>query len=75
MSQTQEQQQLSAAEVEEVESERAERLSSDSRPDGAEVDNTRRDFDPTKAMFTDSPGYEQAPAAFPDPVTQDPTKS
>ena len=57
-----------------IEEERAQRLANESRPDGAEVDNTDRDFDPTRGLFTDSPDYEQAPEAFPDPSAEDPTK-
>jgi hypothetical protein len=64
---------MSAEEVERIEEERARRVSE--RPANTEVDNTDRDFDPTKGMFTDSPGYEQAPAPFPDPIEEDPTKS
>lgn len=66
-------QEPSAEERERIEQERAERLSDESRPEGAEVDNSERDFDATKGMFTDSPGYEEAPAPFPDPAEEDPT--
>lgn len=58
-------QELSAEEVESIERERAERLAE--RPENAEVDNTDRDFDVAKGMFTDSPGYEDAPERFPTP--------
>ena len=58
-------QELSAEEVESIERERAERLAE--RPENAEVDNTDRDFDVAKGMFTDSPGYEAAPERFPTP--------
>lgn len=64
-------QEMSAEKVERLEQERAERLSDEARPDGAEVDNTHRDFDATNGMFTDSPGYEEAPAPFPAPEPQD----
>ena len=56
-------QQLSAEEREAVGRERAARL--EERPEGAEVDNTQRDFDVAKGMFTDSPGYGEAPERFP----------
>lgn len=72
--QDQQQHQMSAAEVQEIERERQERLASEARPDGAEIDNTHRTFDPTKGLFTDSPGYEKASAPFPDPAAEDPTK-
>ena len=50
---------------EEVEEERRERLDPENRPDQAEVDNTDREFDVEKGMFTDSEGYEEADAQFP----------
>ena len=50
---------------EEIEEERKERLDPDNRPDGAEVDNTDREFDAEKGMYTDSEGYEQAEEKFP----------
>ena len=50
---------------EEIEAERRERLDPDNRPDRAEVDNTDRDFDEEKGMFTDREGYEEAEAKFP----------
>ena len=50
---------------EEIEAERQERLDPDNRPDGALVDNTDRDFDPQKGMFTDQDGYDQAEKKFP----------
>lgn len=59
------QQEPAEAEVEEIEAEREERLAPDNRPEGAEVDNTRREFDVEKAMFTDAEGYEQAEERFP----------
>lgn len=49
----------------EIEEERQERLDPDNRPDNAEVDNTDRDFDPEKGMFTDAEGYDEAEAKFP----------
>ena len=48
-----------------VEAERRERLDPENRPDRAEVDNTDRDFDVEKGMFTDHEGYEQADKQFP----------
>lgn len=52
--------------AEEIEKERQQRLDPQSRPDNAEVDNTDRDFDPTKGKFADSEGYEETPSRFPD---------
>lgn len=49
----------------EVEAERQERLDPENRPDNAEVDNTDRDFDVERGMFTDSEGYEEAEPRFP----------
>ena len=49
----------------EVERERAERLDPENRPDGAEVDNTDRDFDVEKGMFADNEDYEQVEPKFP----------
>jgi hypothetical protein len=51
--------------AEEIEQERQERLDPGNRPDNVEVDNTDRDFDPEKGMFTDSEGYDQADPEFP----------
>ncbi|GAB3253139.1 hypothetical protein [Nocardioides dilutus] len=53
------------AEAEEIEAERQERLDPDNRPEGAEVDNTDRDFDAEKGMYADSDGYEDAEQRFP----------
>lgn len=50
---------------EQLEAERAERLAEENRPDGAEVDNTGRDFDAEKGMFTDNPAYDATEAMFP----------
>ncbi|MXG90264.1 hypothetical protein [Nocardioides flavescens] len=44
--------------------ERERRLDPDNRPDHAEVDNTDRDFDAAKGMFTDSEDYEQTDEEF-----------
>src|SRR5689334_23896992 len=43
-----------------MEEERERRLDPDNRPDGAEVDNTDRDFDTEKGMFTDADDYDEA---------------
>jgi len=51
---------VSDEEKEELEQERQERLDPDSRPESAEVDNTERDFDPEKGMFTDNPEHSEA---------------
>jgi hypothetical protein len=45
--------------VEAIEAERAQRLDSDNRPDGAEVVNTHRTFDADAGKFTDSEGYRE----------------
>ncbi|HYF71856.1 MAG TPA: hypothetical protein VD864_03490 [Nocardioides sp.] len=50
---------------EEIEAERRERLDPENRPEQAEVDNTDRDFDVERGMFTDSEGYEEAEPRFP----------
>jgi hypothetical protein len=50
---------------EQIEEEREQRLDPDNRPDNAEVDNTDREFDPEKGMFTDAEGYDEAEAKFP----------
>ena len=52
--------------AQEIERDREERLDPDNRPDDAEVDNTDREFDAKKGMFTDSEGYDQAEPTFPD---------
>lgn len=44
---------------------REERLAPEARPENSEVDNTHREFDAEKAMFTDEPGYDEAPKKFP----------
>jgi hypothetical protein len=49
----------------EIERERQERLDPENRPDDVEVDNTEREFDEEKGMFTDSEGYEEAEEKFP----------
>ena len=51
--------------AEEIEADRQERLDPDNRPEDAEVDNTDREFDPEKGLYTDSEGYEQAEERFP----------
>lgn len=39
--------------LDDVEEERRERLDPENRPEGAEVDNTDREFDPEIGQFTD----------------------
>ena len=56
--------------ADQIEQEREERLDPDNRPDNVEIDNTDRDFDAEKGMFTDSDGYEQADERFPPPGEQ-----
>jgi len=52
----------------EIEEERERRLDPDNRPDGAEIDNTDRDFDVEHGQFTDSEDYDESePAPFSDP--------
>ena len=51
--------------AEQIEQERRARLDPDNRPDGVEVDNSDREFDAEKGLFTDSEGYEQAEEKFP----------
>ena len=53
------------ADEEQIEEERKERLDAENRPEGAEVDNTDRDFDAEKGMYTDAEGYEEAEEKFP----------
>jgi len=45
---------------EDLERERQERLDPDNRPDGVQVDNTDRTFDPEAGMFTDKPEHSEA---------------
>ena len=53
-------------ELDALEAERQERTAPENRPEGAEVDNTDRDFDPVQGQFTDSePDPDLGP--FPDP--------
>lgn len=51
---------VSDQEKEEIEKERQERLDPGQRPDGTEVDNTERDFDPEAGMFTDNPDHSES---------------
>lgn len=51
----------------EMEEERDRRLDPENRPDGAEIDNTDRDFDVDKGMFTDSEAYEKVDPEYKDP--------
>ncbi|MGN6251953.1 MAG: hypothetical protein ACTHNS_09105 [Marmoricola sp.] len=53
-------------EVARIEAEREQRLASENRPEGAEVDNTARDFDSEAGAFTDSPGYDPNDRPFDD---------
>ena len=53
------------SEIEEIEKDREERLDPDKRPDNVEIDNTQRDFDAEKGMFTDSDDYDGAETRFP----------
>ena len=53
------------ADEEEIEADRQERLDPENRPDGAEVDNTDREFDAEKGLYTDSEGYDEAEEKFP----------
>ena len=66
-----EDQQPSEADVEQVERERAERLAEENRPEGAEVDNTGRDFDPEKGMFTDREDHASTGRTYPPLEEQD----
>jgi hypothetical protein len=54
---------------------REQRLDPDHRPDGAEVDNTQRTFDPQAGMFTDHPDYDESDRPYedvePERATQD----
>lgn len=54
----------SEEEREAIEADRKERLTQENRPDGAEVDNSERDFDPETGMFTDSEGHDEAEKEF-----------
>lgn len=58
-------------EVEQVERDREERLAAENRPEGAEVDNTARDFDPEKGMFTDHDDYDATGQVYPPLEEQD----
>jgi hypothetical protein len=60
---------VSQEELDEIEAERKERTSPENRPEGAEVDNTDREFDPVQGQFTDSePDPDLGPV--PDPSEQ-----
>lgn len=57
-----------------IEQERKERLDPDNRPEGAEVDNTEREFDVDRGQFKDADDYDDSePPPFSDP--EDPNKS
>ncbi|GAB3663834.1 hypothetical protein GCM10027596_27490 [Nocardioides korecus] len=50
----------------EMEEEREKRLDPDNRPENAEIDNTDRDFDVKRGMFTDNEAYDEGePEAYP----------
>jgi hypothetical protein len=52
-------------EVQEIEEDRKRRLDPDSRPEGAEVDNTQRTFDTDTGLFTDSDDHDpDGPAPY-----------
>jgi hypothetical protein len=51
----------------EMEEERDRRLDPENRPDGAEIDNTDRDFDVDKGMFTDNEAYDEVDPEYKDP--------
>ena len=56
----------------EMEEERQRRLDPDNRPEAAEVDNTQRDFDVDRGMFTDSEDYDDSePAPYADEDSED----
>ncbi len=58
----------------EMEEERERRLDPENRPDNAEVDNTPRDFDVDRGMFTDRDDYDEGgEAPYADP--EDPESS
>ena len=52
-------------EIEKVEAERQERLDPENRPENVEVDNSEREFDAEKGMYTDTEGYDEAEKKFP----------
>lgn len=54
---------------EELEEERQKRLDPDNRPDNAEVDNSKRDFDPETGLFEDSE-VDEPPAGAPFATTE-----
>ncbi len=56
---------LDGTPVEELEQQRKERLDEENRDENTSVDNTGRDFDVEKGMFTDDPDYDQAEKKFP----------
>jgi len=51
--------------VEQILRERAARLAPENRPPNSEVDNTGREFDEEKGMFTDDPDYGDSPRKYP----------
>jgi len=59
------------ATVEEVEADREERLSPENRPDGAEIDNTKRTFNEETGMFEDSEGADEAEPQYATPEAEE----
>jgi hypothetical protein len=57
---------ISEEEVARIEEERRQRLADENRPEGAEIDNSDRDFDSEAGKFTDSPGYDPGDKPFDD---------
>lgn len=62
---------LDEVDEEEVEQVRQERLDPENRPENVEVDNTDKEFDAQKGLFTDTPGYDEAEVRFPPASEQD----
>jgi hypothetical protein len=45
-------------EIADIERDREQRLDPDNRPEGTEIDNTTRTFDPAAGRFTDDPEHD-----------------
>ncbi len=56
---------LDGTPVDQLMEERRERLTAENRDENTSVDNTQRDFDVEKGMFTDDPDYDTAEKKFP----------
>lgn len=56
---------LDGTPIDQLLEERSERLDEDNRDENTSVDNTGRDFDVEKGMYTDDPDYEQAEKKYP----------